>query len=82
MPLYDYFCKGCGREEKDIMVDYDKEVTCPECSETMTREMPAASFTFKDPALTKHLHKFGNNSENVKPIPGNGVNIYAKPKRR
>lgn len=46
MPIYDYKCGKCGGELADWPVSHDEmdQVPCPECGETMQRQMalPAA----------------------------------------
>jgi len=60
--IYDYKCKQCGNEEKDVLVkDRDEIILCKICNTSMERQMCAFSFKFTPPGVTTHRHKIGNN---------------------
>lgn len=67
MPIYDFVCK-CGAELKNELAKIDEEISCPECGETMVRQMGAPNiFTTIIPTYpgsqkhkAGHVHKFTN----------------------
>lgn len=42
MPLYDYICNACGRQDFDVFGKHDSEHKCP-CGTVMERKIPMPS---------------------------------------
>ena len=45
MPLYDFYCVGCGLYFEVHLLHFDDDdPKCPECGEKLERQMPAVWF--------------------------------------
>ena len=46
MPLYDFYCDGCGHREEGLLLIYDANPICPKCEATM-RKMVGSNIMVK-----------------------------------
>lgn len=44
MPLYDVYCENCKTEIDDVFLDFDEDLTCPECGELMRKKCNCSHF--------------------------------------
>lgn len=51
MPVYEYWCQGCGKEVEKLVKSIERElplVSCPDCGARMTKKVGSiAHFEFK-----------------------------------
>ncbi len=67
MPMYDYECKNCGHEEKDIInAPSNISMRCPECNAPMIRCFPrTTNFKLKGDDWSKDGHALNKGEDNV-----------------
>ena len=81
MPIFDYYCKGCGFSEDDVFVhDPDKVILCKMCETPMDKRPPNFSFRMTPGAISKFKRKYGKRVPDSYKTTG-GANIYGVPKK-
>jgi len=68
MPMYDYECKNCGHEEKDIINGPSNiSLKCPKCNTSMIRQFPrTTNFKLKGDDWSKDGTCLNKNEDVVK----------------
>jgi len=65
MPMYDYECKNCGYEAKDI-INAPSHMRCPECNAPLIRHFPRTThFKLKGDDWNKDGHALNKGEDNV-----------------
>lgn len=81
MPIFDFYCKECGEESKDVFLrDSEEEVKCPKCDTPMNKRPPIFSFSMTPGAISKWKKRYGKSLPPEYKTSG-GANIYGVPKR-
>lgn len=57
MPIFDYVCESCGREDLDVFaVRNNFERKCASCGKMMRRQIAAPTPTFKGSGWTRKFY--------------------------
>jgi len=81
MPIFDYYCEDCGRDQLDVLVrDADEPIICLECGKPMLKRPPHINFSMTPLAITRTKRSMGNTVPPEYKTSG-GANIYGVPRR-
>ena len=64
MPIYEYYCKGCGKKFERLQKISDKPLTsCPQCGKRVKRLISQTSFSLKGEGWYKDGYAKGGKKE-------------------
>ena len=61
MPLYEYMCESCGREEEVLQKHADPAPVCEPCQYEMKRLVSVSSFSLEGPGWAKDNYGLKDN---------------------